>query len=247
MQGNARLTKEDSIVLNCSFLQYVVNYHSIPDLGSLPQRLNVSFIDQTFKLVCSKVIGVVSFSVFESEYETDAFQFVIFRGYKLGTMLPLPIWGRPKEFHPFLVSTQQFNAWKEAKDAIVSCIDVRKSVILSGYSTGSAYAFFTSVFVPSCSSLVMFSPLPFCERRVFDEMTTIPSFTIIIDGDTITNIYSCILSVDYANLIRIPSYKKFLTTFGYHNSITTFISVLKRVHHGSVFHVLESCVPPIEW
>lgn len=243
----SRLTKEDSLILYCSFLQYVVNYHSIPDCGPLPQRLKVSFIDQTFKLVCSKVIGVVSFSVFESDDQTDDFQFVIFRGYKLGTMLPLPSLGRPKEFNPFLVSSQQFNAWKKAKDTIVSCIDVRKSVILSGYSIGSAYAFFTSVFVPGCSNLVMYSPLPFCERRVFDEMTTIPSVTIIVDGDRITNIYSCIFSVDYANLIRIPSYKQFLTTFGYHNSITTLISILKRVHHGSVFHVLESCVPPIEW
>lgn len=219
--------KEKSMIRSCAYLQYIVNYHSVPNIGTPLQNLNLEFRGERFNLLCSKSIGTVSFSCFESDEDVNC-QFLIFRGYKLGDRLPLPFARRLEELHNSLVNAQQFVAWKRARKEISACVDTSKNVIISGYSIGAAFAFFTSVFVTGLSPLIMFSPLLFCERKLFEELVIPSSFMILIDGDLVPSIYSCLFSLDNKNLIRIPSHKKYQTFFGYHNSRTILSSVLRH-------------------
>jgi hypothetical protein len=174
------------VAIQCAKLQHVVNYRVIPDCARIELNIEVDGL----KCVSARRFNGLAWGVFDG----GGRRFIVFRGYRFGTLLPLPIpVSRTLCDEKHRVNMQPYNEWRHAwnhirKDCIVND-DI--SLIVTGYSVGAAAAVFTTLFFAPVDQTYIFSPLAFCDAALYDRI----SFAAIwVYGDCIPSLYARIFA-----------------------------------------------------
>ena len=197
----------------CAKLQWLVNNLLVPDCGEAVQGMDVFSTLGVYHLA-SERHGLVMWSVFENNRS----RFIVFRGYAMGTLLPLPfpVFPSMPKTRRVMVNAIPYYAWKHCRTVIESYISSVKETVVSGYSIGTASAMLTAAHFP-VTRIHLFSPFPFCEAKFFDNIS-VPFVQVWLFGDRLTSCYNPFFVISRVNQMTLRSLKQFSTVFGYHST-----------------------------
>lgn len=202
----------------CAKLQWLVNYWLAPDCARPYTGTETFWNVQHY---ASRRLGPIKWSVFDDATR----RFIIFRGYSIGTCLPVPfpilISG---DTRPVVINAVPYIAWRIARGSICSFLNTDKDIIVSGYSIGTASAMLTATHNSNIKRMYLFSPFPFCERKFFDTIR-VSYIQIWLQGDYLTRCYNPIFVISSRNTLVLPAQRKFSTIFGYHSSESIALSI----------------------
>ena len=224
MRGSMSTTEADSLLSTdekylCAKLQWLVNNVLVTDEGDVVQTLSEPVWGVT--LSASVRQGTVMWSVFDG----PTTRYLVFRGYAMGTLLPLPIPARRGK-DKCIVNRLQFDAFRTALPIIEQHVTTtEKEVVASGYSVGTAPATLTAMhFASYVARVYVFSPFPFAESRFFARLS-VPYTQIWLRGDSLVNCYFPMFRILRGHRRVHRAYKCFWTVFGYHSTQTIALTL----------------------